>query len=328
MSKKRKKKEMLDTSSIAETIASQYGDEALLRLEGEAKRIPSISSGNLYLDWALGTNGFPVGRMVEIFGPESSGKTTLALHTIASVQKKGGWGGFVDAEQSFDPRYAHNLGVDTKSIVVAKPDFGEEAIDQVLTMLDNSPGKGVVVLDSAGSLMTSKELEESAEKERIGTQARLVTKAAKKFVAKLKNSDCALLILNQIRMKIGVLYGNPETTPGGHALKHFCTQRVAVRHIGFITVGSKKEKIGIRARARVVKNKVAVPYNTAEFDVIFGSGVDEEKAFVECAVKTGVVKKRKRTYVYKKRASVDLYEFYKLLGKKRRKKIREEIRSL
>ena len=257
--------------------------------------IPVTSSGVIGLDVALGCGGFPVGRVVEIFGKESSGKTTLALHAIAEVQKGGGIAAFIDAEHALDASYARRLGVNMEDLLISQPDYGEQALE-ITDILVRSGGVDMIVVDSVAALVPRAEINGEMGDSHMGLQARLMSQALRKLTGNLSKSHCTIIFINQLRMKIGVMYGNPETTTGGNALKFYASVRLDVRKVSDIKQG--EEIIGSRVRCKVVKNKVAPPFKIAEFDIIYGFGVSYESDLLNTGVKYNILKRAGSWYVY------------------------------
>ncbi len=279
-------------------IERQFGKGAVMRLgDSTALRdIDIISTGSLNIDIALGIGGLPKGRVVEIYGPESSGKTTLTLHVIAECQKHGGTAAFVDAEHALDPNYAAKLGVDIDNLLISQPDTGEQALE-ITDMLVRSGAVDIVVIDSVAALTPKAEIEGDMGDSHMGLQARLMSQALRKLTGNIKRSNTMVVFINQIRMKIGVMFGSPETTTGGNALKFYASVRLDIRRIGAIKKGD--EVIGNSTRVKVVKNKVAPPFKQAEFEILYGEGISREGELIELGVELGLVKKAGSWYSYK-----------------------------
>ena len=277
-------------------IEKQYGKGSIMRMDAEAiKDIEVVSTGSLGLDLALGVGGLPRGRVVEIYGPESSGKTTLTLQVIAEVQKAGGTAAFIDAENALDVTYAGKLGVKTEDLLISQPDTGEQALE-IADMLVRSGAVDIIVIDSVAALTPKAEIEGEMGEPQMGLQARLMSQALRKLTANIKRTNTLVIFINQIRMKIGVLFGNPETTTGGNALKFYASVRMDIRRIGSIKKGD--EVIGSETRVKIVKNKVAPPFKQAEFDIMYGDGISREGEVLEIGVNLGVLEKSGSWYVY------------------------------
>lgn len=280
-------------------IEKNFGKGSIMKM-GDAKRVPieTISTGALSLDLALG-GGIPRGRVVEIYGPESSGKTTLTLHIIAEAQKKGGQCAFIDAEHALDPEYAKRIGVDMTNLLVSQPDSGEQALEITETLV-RSNAIDVIVIDSVAALTPKAEIEGEMGDSHMGLQARLMSQALRKLTSSISKSKTSVIFINQIRMKIGIMFGNPETTPGGNALKFYSSVRMDIRSIGKIDVGTgdQKDIIGIRARVKVVKNKVAPPFKTAEFDIMYNRGISYVGDLLDMGVKYDRIHKSGAFYTY------------------------------
>ena len=278
-------------------IERQFGKGTVMRMgDQERVAIPSISTGSLGLDIALGIGGLPKGRIVEIYGPESSGKTTLTLQVIAEAQKQGGTAAFVDAEHALDPQYAEKLGVRVEDLIVSQPDTGEQALE-VAEMLVRSGAVDVLVVDSVAALTPKAEIEGEMGDSHVGLQARLLSQAMRKLTGAIKQTNCLVIFINQIRMKIGVMFGSPETTTGGNALKFYASVRLDIRRIGSIKDGD--EVVGNETRVKVVKNKVSPPFKQAEFQIMYGSGIYHMGELIDWGVKLNLVDKSGAWYAYK-----------------------------
>jgi len=279
-----------------EQIRSKFGEGSIMRF-GDARKtnVDAISTGCLSLDLAFGIGGVPRGRIIEIYGPESSGKTTLAQHIVAEVQKTGGIAAFVDAEHALDPDYAAKIGVNIKEMLLSQPDSGEQALEIVETLV-RSNAVDVIVVDSVAALVPQKEIEGDMGDQHMGLQARLMSQALRKLTAAIGKTKTVVIFINQIRNKIGVFFGNPETTSGGNALKFYCSVRVEVRRAAQIKQGEKI--IGNRVKAKIVKNKVAAPFKTCEFDIMYNEGISVAGDLVDLGVEQGVVKKNGNTYSF------------------------------
>ena len=276
------------------SIQTKFGDEAIMTYgAGKVAAIPSISTGSIGLDAALGVGGLPVGRIVEIYGPESSGKTTLALHTIAEAQKKGGIAAFVDAEHALDPEYARRLGVKLEELLISQPDTGEQALE-IVESLVRSGNVDVIVVDSVAALTPKDEIEGEMGQAQMGKQARLMSQALRKLTAITAKSKTIIIFINQIRMQLGVMFGNPETTTGGKALKFYTSVRLDIRRIASIKKG--EEVVGGRVRVKVVKNKVAAPFKTTEFDLLYNEGISREGELIALGEKYELIQKAGSSY--------------------------------
>lgn len=326
------KEEKLKALEIARRqIEHQFGKGAIMRLGERAARmdVEVIPTGSLVLDAALGIGGFPRGRIIEIFGPEGSGKTTLALHAAAEAQKKGGIVAFIDAEHALDPTYAEKLGVDVENIFISQPDSGEDALEIAETLV-RSNAIDLIIIDSVAALVPRAELEGEMGDAHVGLQARLMSQALRKLTAAISRSKTCTIFINQLRMKIGVLFGNPETTPGGKALKFYSSIRIDIRKKSSITKG--EEQIGNRVKVTVVKNKLAPPFRRAEFDILFGEGISQEGCILDLGTDTGIIQKSGAWYSYNNvqlgQGKENARQFLKdLKNKSLREEIEQKIRE-
>ncbi len=296
MKKNKEAKEGGKIDNVVGEIKDKFGEGIIMRL-GEAKKVDvaSISTGSISLDLALGIGGFPKGRVVEVYGPESSGKTTLTLHVIANAQRKGETAAFIDAEHALDPEYARRIGVKINDLLISQPDNGEQALDIVETLVASGE-VGIIVIDSVAALTPKAEIEGEMGDHHVGRQARLMSQALRKLTAIVARSNCTVIFINQIRMKIGVIFGNPETTTGGNALKFYSSVRVEVRRAAQIKKGD--EVVGNRVKVKIVKNKVAPPFKTAEFDIMYNEGISRSGDILDTGVKYEAIEKKGNSYIF------------------------------
>lgn len=277
-------------------IEKQYGKGTIMRLgDNPYNEVDAISTGSIMVDYALGVNGIPRGRITEIYGPESSGKTTLAMQVIAQAQKKGGYAAFIDAEHAFDPKYARNLGINTDELLISQPDSGEQALEITETLI-RSGAIDVIVIDSVAALVPRAELDGEMGDSHMGLQARLMSQALRKITGVVSKSHTACIFINQVREKIGVMFGNPETTTGGRALKFYSSVRIDIRRIGSIKKGD--EVMGNRTKVKIAKNKVAPPFKVVEFNILYGQGVSRISEILDLAVEYDIIEKRGSWYRY------------------------------
>lgn len=285
-----------DVKKLVKSITKNFGEEAVMVMDDEAtKNVETISSGSLILDKAIGIDGYPKGRIIEIYGPESSGKTSLALHAIAEVQKQGGQAAFVDAENALDIQYAKNIGIDTEKLLLSQPDSGEQALG-IVEKLVGSGLVDIVVVDSVAALVPEVELLGEMNDQTIGAQARLMSKGLRKMVKAINQNNVIVIFINQLREKVGVIYGNPETTSGGRALKFYSSVRIDIRRSEYIKKDG--DTIGIKSKVKIVKNKVAPPFKTVVLDIIYGKGISKTAELIDLATESGIIDKAGSWYAY------------------------------
>lgn len=311
-------------------IEKQHGKGTVMRLgDGTANEVPAISTGSIMVDYALGVNGIPRGRITEIYGPEASGKTTLALQVIAEAQKAGGYAAFIDAEHAFDPKYAKNLGINTDELLMSQPDSGEQALEITETLI-RSGALDVIVIDSVAALVPRAELEGEMGDSHMGLQARLMSQALRKITAIVSKTRTSVIFINQVREKIGVMFGNPETTTGGRALKFYSSVRIDIRRIGSLKKGD--EVLGNRTKVKIAKNKVAPPFKVVEFNILYGKGISRISEVLDLAVEYDLIEKRGSWYRYEGEpigqgtdAAIQFLEEDEKLAKKIEAQVRERL---